>query len=68
MKLYETMYFDNVFQHVSTQLGYNEDVVCVPTVLIIIDFIRSLLLLWNSRRLQPVTSNDVAMASYRFIT
>jgi len=28
----------NVFQHVSSQLGYNEDVVCMPTVLN--DFLR----------------------------
>jgi len=40
MELCEAIYSFNVFSAVASKLGYSEDVVCMPTVLIF-DFIRS---------------------------
>jgi len=39
MEQREALYIRNVFWHVASDLGYSEDVVCMPTVLIF-DFMR----------------------------
>ena len=65
MELCEAIYFFNTFYRVASQLEYSEDVVCMPAVLIFIDFVRRSLTGLVMCRWQPVT---MCMTSHRLIT